>query len=59
MILSVHMHPKPSFTLFFKHIYYLKMIQLDYKLITCFLYTCRIPSSLEKSQGGIQIVIYH
>ena len=57
MILSVHMHPKPSFTLFCKQIYYLEMIQLDSKLVTCFLYTCSTTSSPEKPQGRIQIAI--
>ena len=42
MILSDHMHPKPSFTLFCKQIYDLEMIQLDSKLVACFLPTCSL-----------------
>ena len=37
MILSVHMHPKPSFTLFCKQTYYLEMMQLDSNFVTYFL----------------------
>ena len=57
MILSVHMHPTPSFTLFCKQIYYLEMIQLDSKFVTYFLSTCSTTSSPEKPQGRIQRAI--
>ena len=53
MILSDHMHSKPSFTLFCKQIYDLEMIQLDSKFITCFLPTFGTTSSLGKPQGRI------
>ena len=57
MILNVHMHPTPSFTLFHKQIYYLEMIQLDSKFVTYFSSTCSATSSPEKPQGRIQITI--
>jgi len=57
MILSDHMHPKPSFTLFCKQIYDLEMIQLDSKLVACFLPTSGTTSILEKPEGRIHRVI--
>jgi len=60
MILSVHMHPKPSFTLFCKQIYYLEMIQLDSKFFTCFLYTCnRLCLVLNSSEDQSRNILYH
>ena len=38
MILSVHMHPKPSFTLFCKQIYYLEMISSLSLALVCLQY---------------------
>ena len=55
MILSVHMHPTPSFTLFCKQTYYLEIMQLDFNFITYFLYTCSTTSSPEKPQGSSHI----
>ena len=51
MILSVHMHPTPSFTLFCKQIYYLEMIQLDSKFVTYFLCACSTTSSPGEASG--------
>jgi len=52
MILSDHVQPKPSFTLFCEQIYGLDMMQQDSKFIACFLPTCSTTSSPEKLQGS-------
>ena len=57
MILSDHMHPKSSFTLFCKQIYDIEMIQLDSKFVTCFLPTFGTTSSPGKPQGRIHRAI--